>query len=378
MPRPVWILAAGSFVNRSGTLVVPFLVLCLGARGYTAADAGVALAAYGIGKVAAAPCGGYLADRLGARGATAISMFAGAASMLALWWAIETGADSVHVSCLLAGWASELYRPSVSTLIAASVPTRASRVTAFALYQLGVTVGLALGPVLGGIVAGHSFTPLFLGDAATSAVWGVVSLIALPRTSRTADRKDRPTGRGPYGDHTFMRFWTSSLLISVVLFQAHSTFPLWLAAHGHSSAFYGSLLGLNAALTGVFQLPLTRWTRRFRPWRVLVLANLLTGLGFGMLILGGGIVGVVAPVLVWSTGEILAWPVAAGWVTDHAPPGFAGRYAGARSLSFALAYVVAPLVGTAIYGVSPPMVWASCFVFGSASAALLARVRSAG
>jgi predicted MFS family arabinose efflux permease len=150
MPRPVWVLAAGSFVNRSGTLVVPFLVLCLGARGYTAADAGVALAAYGIGKVAAAPCGGYLADRLGARGATAISMFAGAASMLALWWAIETGADSVHVSCLLAGWASELYRPSVSTLIAASVPTRASRVTAFALYQLGVTVGLALGPVLGG------------------------------------------------------------------------------------------------------------------------------------------------------------------------------------------------------------------------------------
>lgn len=204
-------------------------------------------------------------------------------------------------------------------------------------------------------------------------------MIALPRTDRTASRKGRPTGRGPYGDRAFMRFWISSLLINVVLFQAHSTFPLWLDAHGHSSAFYGSLLGLNAALTGVFQLPLTRWTtRRFPPWRVLVLANLLTSVGFGMLVLDGGIVGVVAPLLVWSTGEILAWPVAAAWVTDHAPPGFAGRYAGARSLCFALAYVVAPLVGTAIYDASPPMVWASCFVFGSASAALLAWVRSVG
>jgi MFS family permease len=375
MPRPVWILAGGSFVNRFGTFVVPFLVLCLRSHGYSAAEAGVALAAYGFGKVAAAPSGGYLADRLGARVATAVSMFLGAATMLALWRAVEFGTDAVYLSSLLAGWASELYRPSVSAAIAGSVPAGASQVTAFALYQLGASVGLALGPVIGGILAAHSFTPLFLGDAATSSVWGILSLMALPRTDSAGNPKGGLAFQGPFRNRVFLRFWISSLLVNVVLFQAHSTLPLWLADHGHASATYGALLGVNAALTAMFQLPLTRWTRRFHPWRMLAVAHLLCGVGFGMLMLGGGIHVVVVAVLVWSAGEILAWPVAAAWVTRHAPPEATGRYAGARSLSFALAYVVAPLVGTALYEATPRILWAACLGMGTFSAVLLATAR---
>src|SRR5690242_939511 len=84
LPRPVWILFFGTFVNRFGTFVMPFLALYLTRRGFTPAQGGVAVAAYGGGHFAASLIGGHLADRIGRRTTIVISMFASAASMLAL------------------------------------------------------------------------------------------------------------------------------------------------------------------------------------------------------------------------------------------------------------------------------------------------------
>ena len=147
-PRAIWVLAAGSLINRFGSFVLPFLVLYLRHHGYLVAQAGIALAAYGIGKIVAAPCGDYLADRLGARDATAFSMFLSAATMLSLWQSVRLGPVVVYSLALLGGWASELYRPSISTLIDDNVAPGHHQVTAFAVYQLGANVGLTLGPAV--------------------------------------------------------------------------------------------------------------------------------------------------------------------------------------------------------------------------------------
>src|SRR5919109_2535890 len=84
LPRPVWILCAGSFVNRFGSFVAVFLVLYLRSEGYSIAESGLVVSFYGIGNTAAAAAGGWFADRLGRRNAIALSMFTAAATMLAL------------------------------------------------------------------------------------------------------------------------------------------------------------------------------------------------------------------------------------------------------------------------------------------------------
>src|SRR5581483_6577219 len=71
LPPAAWVLFAGTFVNRFGGLV-----LSLRQRGYSAAEAGLALSAYGAGSLAASAAGGHLADRIGRRNAIALSMFA--------------------------------------------------------------------------------------------------------------------------------------------------------------------------------------------------------------------------------------------------------------------------------------------------------------
>ncbi len=81
-PRPVWILFVGVFLNKFGTFVVPFLTLYLTRQGFTTRDAGLALGAYGVGRLCAAFIGGHLADTFGRRKTIVLSMVLAAVTML--------------------------------------------------------------------------------------------------------------------------------------------------------------------------------------------------------------------------------------------------------------------------------------------------------
>src|ERR1700693_3927355 len=84
LPAPAWILFGGTFVNRFGTFVVPFLVLYLTRIGYSVGQAGAAIGVYGGGLLVASTLGGHLADRIGRRNTIAVSMFGSALAMLTL------------------------------------------------------------------------------------------------------------------------------------------------------------------------------------------------------------------------------------------------------------------------------------------------------
>src|SRR3954467_1900885 len=66
LPSDVWIIFATSLVNRAGMMALPFLVLYLTKYMHvTAAVAGLAISAYGIGGMITAPFAGRLCDRIG-------------------------------------------------------------------------------------------------------------------------------------------------------------------------------------------------------------------------------------------------------------------------------------------------------------------------
>src|SRR6201999_1438741 len=71
---PVRAILLGIFVSQLGGFLQTFLVLFLTHRGFTKLQAGTALGCYGVGAVFGVLIGGALADRLGARIATVVSM----------------------------------------------------------------------------------------------------------------------------------------------------------------------------------------------------------------------------------------------------------------------------------------------------------------
>ena len=120
LPRPVWILCAGTFVNRFGTFVAVFLVLYLRDRGYSIAESGLVVSFYGIGNVVAAGLGGWVADRFGRRNALALSMFSSAATLLLLSQAAAL--PLIIVLTTLAGLTGEMYRPAAAALLTDLTP----------------------------------------------------------------------------------------------------------------------------------------------------------------------------------------------------------------------------------------------------------------
>ena len=83
-PAPVRAILLGVFVNRLGAFFQTFLVLFLTHRGFTKFEAGFALTAYGVGSMLGVLAGGALADRLGPRLATLLSMGGSAVMLLSV------------------------------------------------------------------------------------------------------------------------------------------------------------------------------------------------------------------------------------------------------------------------------------------------------
>src|SRR5262249_17442075 len=107
LPRGAWILFIGTFLNKFGTFVMPFLAIYMTGLGYSAAQSGLAIGSYGVGTLGACLLGGYLADRFGRRKTIVLSMFSAAVAMLCL-----SQARSLAMIILfsgLAGLVCELY-----------------------------------------------------------------------------------------------------------------------------------------------------------------------------------------------------------------------------------------------------------------------------
>jgi MFS family permease len=356
LPPVAWILFFGTFLNKFGSFVVPFLALYLTKKGYSIGQAGIAIGAYGAGNVIATILGGHLADHLGRRKTIVLSMFSGAASMLLLSQADNFA--SILACSALAGLASEFYRPASSALLADLVPA-ANRVTAYSAYRMALNAGFAFGPATAGFIAGHGFFWLFAGDAGTSVLFGIVALVALPEVAHPPENR---VGWGDcaqtlLADKRLHRVLIAAFGIALIFFQMNCTFGLAVTQTGFSTKVYGALLSFNGALVVLCELPLTTVTRRFRPMAVIAFGYLVIGVGFAITALAHSIMGFAACVAVFTLGEMCAMPVASAYVAGLSPHNMRGRYMGTYGLTWTLAQVVGPALGMDLFGYNPAAFW---------------------
>ena len=368
LPRPAWILFAGSFLNRFGSFVITFLVLYVTRQGYSPTQAGLVVASYGVGSLPAAAFGGFLADRIGRRETIALSMFGGAASMVALSQAHSLTA--LFLLSAMAGLAAELYRPASGALLADLVPSQ-RRVAAFGMYRLAINAGFAAGTAVAGFMAERSFTLLFLGDAVTSIAFGVVVLVGLPRTKAATETYQPGSLRVIVRDRRFALFLLVSLLGAFVYFQMEAGLPLFIRDNGLSYAVVGLLLALNGAVCLVLELPVISITQRLTARPVLAVGIALTGAGFFLTQFAHSVWPLALTVVVWTVGEVISAPVGSAYVADLAPPAMRGRYTGAHGMTFSLSFVLAPALGGWLYSLGPEVLFTACGVLGLIAAGLV-------
>lgn len=372
LPRLVWVLFAGTLVNRFGSFVFVFLTFYLTSQGYSPSQAGFAVGMYGVGAIGASLLGGWLADHLGRRNSIVLSMVLSA--MVMMIFSQAHGYAVLVALSVLAGFSAEMYRPAASALIA-DVTTPAQRVTAFAVYRLAINLGFAIGPAVGGFVAHKSFFYLFAGDAITSVVYAGIAIAMIPNrvVEHHADPARKNAFRTIMHDHRYLLFLGATLMGSMVFMQHVSAFPLQIREYGYTSSTFGVLLSLNGVIICLTELPLITYMRR-RPARtVMAIGFLIFGAGFVLCGFVSAIPLLVTAVVLWTIGEMLYFPMSAAHVANVSPSDMRGRYQGAWGIAWGAGAVIGPMAGTELFEWHPRMVWVACGVCSVIGCYLLLR-----
>ncbi|WP_242438716.1 MFS transporter [Streptomyces sp. CB00455] len=381
VPRVVWLLAAGVFVNAvvSFTFVFVFMYLT-GPRGLGTAQAGLAVGVGGIGMVAGNFTGGWYGDRFGHRRVLLAAATLGGLALTAL---PLLSTPLLCAALPLAQYASGVIRAANAALVAVTVPEGARR-QAFAVVRCVSNGGFTLGPPLGALVATVlSYDWLFLADGIGTLVFAWWTARVVP--ARGASRAPAAGGPGGRGLRAELRarpavavLLAAVFVVDLVYRQQYSTFPVFLADHGFDVRAFGFVIALNGAVILLLELPAAVALRERPPLAVVGSGLVLVGAGYAALLAGAGVVEAAVMMVLLSLGEILYKTTATAYVADQAPEHAAGRFQSLYAGVSVSGVVLGAPLGGALYCAAPGLLWPACAALaGGAGGAVLWMSRKA-
>lgn len=356
LPRDVWSLAAVTFVQRCGSMVMPFLTLYLTTQhGFSAREAGGVLSLYGVGSIGGAYVGGWLTDWLGSLRTQVLGLSLTAVSLVLL--SAMQSSVALMLGVLFMSVVAELSRPANAAALAQAAPTHL-HVRAFGLRRLSMNLGMSIGPAVGGVLVGYSYKALFFVEASAYLIAAGL-LVFLLRHAWHARPQDKPStsdalapGTSPYRDGAFLVLVVLVTLLISALCQLFGAYPLTLTqVYGLPTYTIGLVFTLNTLVIVVLQMPIVHMVERFDTLRVVGIGAFFLCGGFALVSLTSTPLLIGGTVLVWTFGEMLTTPLLEGFVATRSRGAHQGQYMGLFSSAFSMAFVVAPLAGNWIYEV---------------------------
>ena len=369
LPREVWVLSVATFINRAGTMALPFLALYLMKQmGLGAARAGQGFIVYGLGAMIAAPLGGWLADHLGPLKVMRASLLLSGLLMLAL----PLVNDAKSFFLLIGLWAlvSEGFRPASMSILADLAPLH-SRKAVFSLNRLAINLGMSVGPALGGFIATRSYHGLFWVDGVTTLAAWVVLMLMVRHLPRAHHEGPRPGPLSALRDPVLRYFLLAIIPVVIVFFQHEGPMPIHLVRDLKlPESFYGSLFTISTLLIVALEVRLNLATSHWPHRRTLMLGSLLYAIGFGAMAVAHTPAAIIATVVVWTFGEMILFPGMADYVASIAPSDRRGAYMGLFT------FTVGPWLGTWMLDAWGSLIlWPVMGVLGMISALALSRIR---
>jgi MFS family permease len=361
LPREVWLLSLAIFVNRCGTMVMPFLTLYLTSElEMNDAAAGRLISVYGVGSVCGAYASGRWCDRIGPlRLQTACLLLAAPCYLLIGAW---NSWPPIAANLFVLSFLNEAVRPASATAIA-RLTTSANRTRAFALQRLAANLGFSFGPAIGGVLAQANFQLLFWVDAGTTLVAGI-ALWRFFGFGRYGEAANAPVAHhgaaastAPLRDRTFVAFLLLTLATMTVFMQFGSTYPLYLRDHFRlSEPQIGLMFAVNTSIIVGFEMLLMDAVKGWPLLGTIGWGSAIACLGFGILPLGATGLYAVFAMAVVTIGEMLSFPLSSAYVTSRGGARMSS-YNGWHTMTHSLAAIIGPAAGGALYGVNHDWPW---------------------
>lgn len=370
LPASFWVLCGGTFINRFATFVLPFLTMFMTRRGFTAAEAGYAVLAYGAGGFLCSFIAGPLADMLGRNRVLAAALALEA--VMVFFLGRQSDFAGIVLMTFLAGFAGQGVSPAVNGLVGDIVPA-AQRLHAQLALRLAVNAGFAFGPAAAGFVAVHSYSAIFAADAVASLVFAAMALFFLPRGHATQRENAgwRPALSALRRTPEMWSVLLAAVCCSFLFRQVSTSLNLEVLQRGYAESTAGVLMSMNGLIIICVEIPLMAATA----W-----LSLRAGMGLGVALMGWSLMLNALHGPIWllfvcmagfTLGEMISLPRQATLVVELSPPDMRARFSGFTGFAWVIGNMSGALIGINLHAWNPVLMWCFCGLVGTAAAIII-------
>lgn len=379
-PPTFWLLFWGVFLNRiTASMLWPFLTIYMYNKlGVPLTTITLLLSLRAVFGVAATAVVSPIMDKFGRKGMMLFGLISSAIVFFAMIFATNMPQWAIIVATH--GMVLPIFNIGVNTMVADIVPQE-RRSPAYALIRTVSNAGIAIGPVIGGIIAVRSFELVFISTGIAYLILAMLVFIFIPETMPQIEKAktDEPQTKGiralfngVYGDVVsdgrFMMFLGAYFVVLMSYTHMFSLLPIYVSENFNMAENqYSLILSVNATMVVLFQYAVTKYSDRFSPYLVIMSGALLYAVGLFSVSFGGVLWHFMMSMVIVTLGELMIMPTATTLVANFAPDNMRARYLGLLALGYPIGSGLGPIVGGVLNDfVSPVAIW-----YGAASLAMI-------
>lgn len=349
--REIWILTLITFINRAGTMVLPFLSKYLREDlDFSYNEVKWILISFGLGSIVGSWLGGKLSDKIGFYKIMIFSLMTSGIAFFGLQFV--TSFEGLLVAMFFIMVVADMFRPAMFVSLGAYAKPE-NRTRALTLVRLAINLGFAAGPALGGLlIMSVGYKGLFWVDGATCILAILIFWIKVKekKKSKYSD-KEHPgeiLTHSVFKDRPFWIFLGATLITGILFFQLFTTIPLYHKEQFNLSELQtGLLLTLNGVLIFFLEMPIVSYIERHKinKLKVITLGCLAMAISMYLLLVNYWAGILIIMMLFMTFGEMFVFPFSNSFAMSRAPKGHEGRYMAIFTMSYSTAHILSAEAG---------------------------------
>ena len=356
--KGMWLVAVANGILLFGYgLSLPFFTIYLISQQHLPpAMAGLIVALAGLSRCVSSAISGELADAFGRKNVMMWGLFSQIIAMFSLALCIELNAQAGWMlTCyFFTTFLGAFFRPAANAWVTDHT-TLKERVAAFGMIRIGLNIGWALGPAVGGFLVRYSYSMAFYFTAllyATTILY--LGRLIKDRTSKKPrGRARRPSFGAMVGALADTRLAKICLYV-VMITAVNSQLVVGLSIHCKQylqmpEYFIGWFFTINGLVVILLQQAATKWMSKRRLSTAMFVGCACYAVGFGSVGFFGSFWPIALGVFLAGVGELIVAPGEQTMVSNIASRETRGRYLGLLMVFYnmgsALGFFTAGLLG---------------------------------
>ena len=349
--REIWILTLITFINRAGTMVLPFLSKYLREDlDFSYNQVKWILISFGLGSIIGSWLGGKLSDKIGFYKIMIFSLMTSGIAFFGLQFV--TSFEGLLVAMFFIMVVADMFRPAMFVSLGAYAKPE-NRTRALTLVRLAINLGFAAGPALGGLlIMTVGYKGLFWVDGATCILAILIFWIKVKEKKKSKYTDKEHPGEiltnSVFKDRPFWIFLGATLITGILFFQLFTTIPLYHKEQFNLSELQtGLLLTLNGVLIFFLEMPIVSYIERHKinKLKVITLGCLAMAISIYLLLVNQWAGILIIMMLFMTFGEMFVFPFSNSFAMSRAPKGHEGRYMAIFTMSYSTAHILSAEAG---------------------------------